>query len=126
MSYKADIISSNRELTTREKIKFTEIGDTQSIDSVCPSGGSIDIDIDTFVILQVHNDKAQNPDYKVCIVSDKGGNKYKTGSETFMETLTKLYEELKEADELDEGFVIKAYKKPSKNFSGEFITCTLA
>lgn len=126
MAYETKILTSNKEFTTREKIKILQMSDCVSLDTVIKSGDSVDVDVETFAIIDVHNDKAQNTDYKVCILIDREGSKYKTGSETFMDTMISLYTELKEANELDEGFTLKCFKKPSKNFSGEFITCTLA
>lgn len=124
--YKTEVISSSKELTIREKIKLCEVGDTVSLDTVVPKDGSFDVDVEMFAVIHVENDKSQSKEYDICVIEAKDGTKYKTGSESFINSLCELYDMLEAADELKNGFVIRAYKKPSKNFSGDFITCTLA
>ncbi len=124
--YKTEVLTSSKELTIREKIKLCEVGDTVSLDTVVPKDGSFDIDVEMFAVIHVENDKSQSKEYDICVIEAKDGTKYKTGSDSFINSLSELYDILEASDEIKNGFVIRAYKKQSKNFSGDFIACTLA
>ncbi len=58
------------------------------------------------------------------VVVDKDGNKYNTGSTSFMTALTDILDELAKAGETD--CTIEVYRKESKNYKGkDFITCSI-
>ena len=124
--YKSEIINSNREFTKREELKFKEVADCLSLDKVCNDDSSTLIEVDIFAVIHIENPTAKNPEYDVCVIVDKEGKKYKTGSQTFINSLLTIYGELKEAGELEEGLTISVFKKQSKNFDGKFINCCLA
>ena len=125
--YKAEIVESSKELTTREKIKFKDVSDAIKLDDETQAieGGKVLIDFDFYVRVHVHNEKSENTDYDVTIYVDKNGNKYISGSESLFNQFIDIYDEMTEADEED--FQIIVYRKPSKNRSGkDFLTCTIA
>lgn len=130
MSYKAEITYSSKELTKREAVKAKDLTDCIPLDKVLDEENpKAVINVDSFMFLHISNDLAKgNKEYDVCVVIDTEGNRYKTGSESFMRAIEEISTDLLEDDGTwgAEGLTIKAYKKDSKNFDGKFITCSLA
>ena len=55
---------------------------------------------------------------------DKAGNKFNTGSNSFITALEEIIDEMADAGE--ENIQIEVYRKPSKNYKGkDFITCSV-
>ena len=83
------------------------------------------ISIDYYVKLKIHNETSkERPDYENVVVVGKDGNKYYTGSSSFMTNLEEIYDEMTDAGETE--ITIEVYRKPSKNYNGkEFITCSV-
>ena len=123
--YKTEINYSFKELSPKEKIKMKTSNDFQSLDTLLDDAGqSIQLVVDNFVALNVHNDNSESKDYTKYIVIDDKGEKYSTGSESFFTTLSMIVDEMKAIDEGN--FEIRVFKKPSKNYQGRgFITCEL-
>lgn len=124
-AYEASIKESSKELTTREKIKLKDLSNSVNLDALTQQEGKVIIDVDFYVILSVHNEKSkERPDYENIVVVDKGGNKFNTGSESFIRALTDIMDELADAGETD--CTIEVYRKESKNYAGrDFITCSI-
>ena len=123
--YKATVVASNRELTTREKIKFKDFTDMTRLDEVVTEDQALLIDVDLYVTVQVHNEKNDPPDYDKYVIVDKNGTCYVTSSESLLTSISDIEDELK--DERDENFTIKIFKRPSKNYKGKFfLACSLA
>lgn len=121
MSYTAEIVKSNRELSKKEKVMYKNASDCKRLDDETTKSGSLVIAPVLWIELSVHNDKAKNPDYTQYIIVDKDGTSYLTGSENFYNNFTSIAEEME-----GEEFEVEVYRKPSKNFSGkEFLTCKL-
>lgn len=124
--YKVNISYASRELTAREKVKFKTTSDFISLDAATqenPEG--LNIDYDSHVVLDVHNERSEDKDYSRMLVIDKSGLIYATGSESFRENMEQIVEEMVDAGETE--IVIRAFRKPSKNRAGkDFITCELA
>lgn len=123
--YKVEIAHSTKELTVREKIRIKDLSNAIQLDDATQQEGNIVIDFDYYVILKVHNEFSKDDkDYNKYVIVDKGGNKFATGSESFMTTLKGIVDEMTDAGETD--FEIEVYRKDSKNYTGkQFLTCTI-
>ena len=124
-AYEATIKFSTKELAAREKIKLKDLSNSQNLDALTQAEGKVIINVDYYVILSIHNEKSkERPDYDNIVVVDKDGNKYNTGSVSFIAALTDIIDELTDAGETD--CTIEVYRKESKNYKGkDFITCSV-
>ena len=124
-AYEATIKFSTKELTAREKIKLKDLSNSQNLDALTQAEGKVIINVDYYVILGILNEKSkERPDYDNIVVVDKDGNKYNTGSTSFIAALTDILDELTDAGETD--CTIEVYRKESKNYKGkDFITCSV-
>lgn len=125
--YKAKVADSSRELTAKEKIMLKDISNAISLDELTQeaqfNNEGVRLNIDYYVTIDVHNDKADDKDYQQFILVDKEGKKYYTGSTSFINNFIDIFEELTEAGE---EVTIEIYRKESKNYKGkEFITCSV-
>ena len=123
--YKVEIAHSTKDLTVREKIRIKDLSNVIQLDDATQQEGNIVIDFDYYVILKVHNEFSKDDkDYNKYVIVDKSGNKFVTGSESFMTSLEEIVDEMAEAGETD--FEIEVYRKDSKNYTGkQFLTCTI-
>lgn len=123
--YKVEIAHSTKELTVREKIRIKDLSNDIQLDDATQQEGNIVIDFDYYVILKVHNEFSKDDkDYNKYVIVDKSGNKFVTGSESFMTSLEGIVDEMADAGETD--FEIEVYRKDSKNYTGkQFLTCTI-
>lgn len=123
--YKVEIAHSTKELTVREKIRIKDLSNAIQLDDATQQEGNVVIDFDYYVILNVHNEFSKDDkDYNKYVIVDKGGNKFVTGSESFMTSLEGIVDEMADAGETD--FEIEVYRKDSKNYTGkQFLTCTI-
>lgn len=127
--YKATIVESSKVLTIKEKIKFKNITNAVSIDELSTEKEFNDekfiIDVDGYVVIEIHNEKSDDKDYANYLIIDKDGTVYKTGSESFFTQFKDMYTEMEEAGEIDD-FSIAVIRRPSKNYSGKsFLTCQI-
>lgn len=123
--YKVTIREASKELTAKERISIKDTSNAESIDAITAEQGKFIIDYAYHVVLDVHNEKSDNPDYTKVIVVDKGGNKFVTGSESFLSAVTEIVTEMTDAGEGD-NIQLECYRKESKNYKGKtFITCSL-
>lgn len=125
--YKSKVADSSRELTAKEKIMLKDTSNAFSLDELTQeaqfNNEKLILNIDSYVTIDVHNDKADDIDYQQFILVDKDGKKYYTGSTTFINNFIDIFEELTEAGE---EVTIEIYRKESKNYKGkEFITCSV-
>ncbi len=125
--YKAKVCESSRELTAKEKIMLKDTSNAISLDEMTQeaqfNNEKVILNIDYYVTIDVHNDKADDKDYQQFILVDKDGKKYYTGSTSFINNFIDIFEELTEAGE---EVTIEIYRKESKNYKGkEFITCSV-
>lgn len=124
-NYKATISYCSKELDARERIRTKDVSDAIKLDQATQDVPSIDIAVDYYAVLDIHNEKSDSTDYKNYLVVDKEGKKYVTGSESFYKSFIDIVEEL--ADDGITDFTIKVYRHDSKNYAGkQFITCSLA
>lgn len=123
--YSVKIRETSKELSAKERIAIKDTSNAISIDEVTATEGSIVIQYDFHVILDVHNEKSDNKDYTKIVVMDKGGTKYVTGSESFRTALSDIVDEMVDAGEGD-NITIQVYRKDSKNYKGkQFITASI-
>lgn len=125
--YKVKVCEASRELTAKEKIMIKDTSNAISLDAMTQEAQFINekvvLNIDYYVTIDVHNDKADDKDYQQFILVDKDGKKYYTGSTSFINNFIDIFEELTEAGE---EVTIEIYRKESKNYKGkEFITCSV-
>lgn len=124
-AYEVAIKESSKELTTKEKIRIKDLSNSTNLDALTQEQDSVIIDYDYHVILAIHNEKSKDrPDYENVVVVDKAGNKFNTGSNSFITALEEIIAEMAEAGETE--IQIEVYRKPSKNYKGkDFITCSV-
>lgn len=125
-NYKVTISYCSKELSAVEKIKLKDLSDATKLDAVTKTEDNLLINPAYYAIVDVHNEKSEDKDYKNYVIVDKNGTKYYTGSQSFWSSFTNIMDELTSAG-VDEDITLKAYRLPSKNREGkEFITCSLA
>lgn len=122
--YTSKIVNSSRELTPKERVMYKERGNANSIDALCDNGNTLTISPALFVELAVHNEKSKdNKDYNALILVDAEGNRYVTGSSSFMTAFFDIWDEMYDCDE---EWGIVCYKLDSKNYKGkQFLTCSV-
>lgn len=126
--YNTKIVSSSRDLTTKERIVLKDFNDCVGLDTVVSNENGIILDPDVIVEVQVHNERARDDkDYTTIIILDKDGTKYSTSSNSLRDSISDIMEELKElSDDEKDDLKIKVFKKPSKNYQGKyFMTATV-
>ena len=76
-----------------------------------------------YVVLDIHNEKSDDVDYKNYLIVDGNGDKYVTGSASFMNSFLDIYKEMKDETE---PWSIQLNLLPSKNYKDkEILTCSL-
>ena len=121
--YKVTIKESSKELTARERIMFKDTTNAVKLDEAANGEERLIITPAAYVILNIHNEKSDNVDYENYIIVDKDGNKYVTGSGSFISAFMEIWEEMKDEDE---EYSIEVYKMDSKNYKGkQFLTCSI-
>lgn len=119
--YKVTVVEASVELTKKDKIRITDTTDTIAMDKATQDGELI-IDPAFWAVLEVHNEKSQDKDYRNFIIADKNGLKFRTGSESFWTAFRSIWDELKDEDD----WQVKVYRLPSRNRQGkDFLTCSL-
>lgn len=122
MAYSVSIKEASRELSAKERIMLKDTTSAVKLDQATQAE-DIHISVDSYAILNIHNDKATPTDYENYIMLDRNGTKYVTGSQSFWNAFMDIFTEMK--DEPEE-WSIRVYRRPSKNYSGkDFITCAI-
>lgn len=120
--YNVIIVKASKELSHKERVRMKDTTNALSLDEVTQDGPVL-IDLDFYAVLNVHNEKSESIDYTVCILVDKAGTKYRTGSPSF---LTALDEIMVDMADCDEPWQLEVSRRPSKNYKGkEFLTCSV-
>lgn len=120
--YSVSIKESSRELTAKQRIALKDTTTAIKLDEATQVEPVI-INVDMYAILDIHNEKSENPDYENYIVVDKNGTKYVTGSASFWSSFIDIFTEMEGEDE---AWTLKVYRVPSKNYKGkDFITCSI-
>lgn len=121
--YKATVKEASWEMSSREKLRYTDFTDVIQIDEATQAGGII-IDVDKWAVINVHNEKSDTVDYVKYVIIDKDDQVYVTGSESFWNSFKQIYEVMSEEGETV--YSIKVYRRESKNYKGkDFLTCRI-
>lgn len=121
--YTSEIIESMIALTGKEKVRYKDLTASKKLDEEVAVDASLIVNLANYIIVKVHNPKADNPDYNVCIIVDKNGTSYYTSSDTFERALKDV---VKAMEGETEEWGIEVVKKPSNNYKGKFfLTCTV-
>lgn len=122
-NYSVSIIEATKELTSKEKIMMKDTADALKLDELTEGGNSVLINPADYVILSVHNEKSDNKDYEQLLILGNDGNKYITGSVSFIDTFKGIFSEMSDCNE---EWGVKVFKLPSKNYKGKyFLTCSV-
>lgn len=120
--YEVKIVETSKELSAKERIQLKDTTDAIKLDKATRVD-SVEIDVDYYAELSIHNDKADDKDYANYVIVDKSGDRYVTGSPSFWSAFRNIFDEM--ATE-SEPWKLKVYRMPSKNREGkDFITCSL-
>ena len=122
--YSVKLKYASRELTPRERIMVKDTANAIKLDSACNEIGGINITVDYYAVLEIHNEKSKDrKDYENYLIMSKNGDKYVTGSPSFWNAFTQIADEME--GETDE-WAINVYKLDSKNYKDkQFLTCSL-
>ena len=127
-NYSAVIAETNMELTARERIMFKDTQNAVSLmdmakDAKANDAKAIVEDIKGYVVLDIHNEKSEDIDYKNYLIVDREGNKYVTGSSSFFSAFKAIFDEMVNETE---PWSIELNLLDSKNYKGkEILTCSL-
>lgn len=123
--YSVKVVDSSKELTKKEQVMFKDLSDALNLSEfIDEHDGAVMIDVESWVELAVHNEKAkdgQNKDYANYVVVDKNGTRYYTGSESFWSSFNDIWCDMNDSTE---EWSLKVYKKQSKG-KKDFITCSV-
>lgn len=121
--YKVSISEVSKELTARERIMLKDTSNAVKLDEAAKGDTPLVITPAAYAVLDIHNEKSDNVDYKNYIIMDASGTKYVTGSPSFWNSFIEIWEEM--ANESEE-YSIEVYKMDSKNYKGkQFLTCSI-
>ena len=126
--YRVSVKESSRDLTARERIRYKNSAgaiklDEAISDSDFDGNGKVIIAPVAYVVLDIHNDKSDPPDYNNYVIIDKDDNTYVTGSSSFWKQFKSIWDEMSGENEAWE---IEVFKVDSKNYKGKkFITCNI-
>lgn len=121
--YEVKVNSCSKELTGKERVAIKDISNAVKLDTVVTPTERVEIIPDFTAILDVHNENAENKDYRIFVIVDKNGTKYITSSNSFISSFNGIAEEM--VNETEE-WGIEVHKIESKNFKGRyFLTCSI-
>lgn len=121
--YKAEINTSSKEFTAKERIMMKDFSDAEQFDDIIDTTPLI-ITPESWAEIAVHNENSKNDkDYMKYVIIDKDGRKYITGSNSFWDSFMDIWGDMCGEDE---DWAIKVYKKKSNNYAGKcFLTCSI-
>ena len=122
--YKANITFASKELTGKEKVMLKDLTNAVSLDDATDGNAPLVVDLDYYALIHIHNERSEkNKEYDVCVIVDKSGTKYRTGSKSFRTSLEEIVEDMADTGE---EWSLSVYRMPSKNYKGKsFITCSV-
>lgn len=124
-NYSVKVVETSKELTKKETVMFKDLSDAVNLSEfIDEHGGAVMVDVESWVILDIHNEKAkdgQDKDYTNYVVVDKNGTRYYTGSESFWSSFNDIWCDMSDSTE---EWSLKVYKKQSKG-KKDFITCSV-
>ena len=121
--YSVKVVEASRQLTAKERIAVKDFGLAAHLDEAVTETALV-IKVKDYVVLQVHNEKADNREYVKYLLIDDNGERYITGSEPFWSTFKDIWDEISVEPDVD--WSLKVYRQESKNYKGKhFLTCTI-
>ena len=116
------IKETTAQLDARMRVKLKDTTNAIKLDEVANSETPFVIEPTDYAVLNVHNEKSENPDYELYLIIDKDGTKYVTGSPSFWSAFMSIFNEMKD----EKNWEIEVYKRDSKNYKGkQFLTCSI-
>lgn len=120
--YSVKITKCSKDLTHKERVQLKDTTNAISMDDLTKDG-PVALDVAFYAFLEIHNERSESVDYSVCVLVDKAGAKYRTGSPSFMSALDDIMADM---DGCDEPWQLEVSRQPSKNYKGkEFLTCSV-
>ena len=120
--YSVKIQHASKNLSAKERVAIKDTTNAIPLDEATQQGKVV-IEPEFYVELSVHNEKSEDKDYTKFVVVDKSGNKYVTGSESFITAFKDILDEMADSEE---EYGVEVYRMPSKNYKGkEFLTCSI-
>lgn len=120
--YSVKIVEASKQLSAKEKLQLIDTTDAIKLDKATQVE-PVNINVDYYAELSIHNEKADDKDYANYVIVDKSGERYVTGSPSFWSAFVNIFEVMEESDE---EWTLKVYRMPSKNREGkDFITCSV-
>lgn len=116
--YEVKVKECSKQLSIKEKISLKNTEKYIKLDNATKVE-PVDIDLDWFATLDIHNEKSENKDYQVYVLIDKSGQGYMTGSPSFYRSFMDIYEEMSAAEGETEPWKIRVSRRPSKNREGK-------
>ena len=126
-NYSVNITEASKELKARDKIRYKDFPSCISIDASIPDDRDPGLTINpaAYAIADVHNEMAENKDYRNFIIEDSDGNLYVTSSAGAFQRFQEIFDTMRE-DAPDENYTVTFYKRPSSKYKGKFmIMCKL-
>ena len=71
--YSVEIAESSKELSAKERIKLKDTSDAIKLDEITATEKEVLITPVAYAILNIHNEKSDNNDYKNYIIEDEDG-----------------------------------------------------
>ena len=117
------IKETSAELDARKRVMLKDTTNAIKLDEVASADNLVVITPADYAILSVHNEKSDNKDYELYLIIDKNGAKYVTGSPSFWNAFSDIWDELHGEDE---EWRVEVYKRDSKSYKGkQFLTCSI-
>ena len=124
-TYTATVAFSSKELSALEKVKIKDVKRAIRLD-VATANESITIAPAYYAVIDIHNEKSDDKDYKNYVIVDINGERYVTGSNSFFNAFVDIFAEVEELIDDGEAVEFEIYQLPSKNYSGKkFLSCSL-
>ena len=121
--FSVTIKEASKELSKKEMVKLKDLTECGRLDELSQSLEELTFKPVAYVILSIHNEKAQDKDYENYVIIDDEGNRYVTGSTSFWRAFVDIFSDMQDCDE---DWSIKVGRRKSKNYVGkEFLTCTV-
>ena len=115
MPYTATIREASFELSARDRLRFKDMSNSASLDELTNEAEFIIHNPKGYVVVDIHNDAADTPDYTKFIVIDDNGASFSTGSDSFIRSFVDIFNEMQGEGEYD----IVVSKHESKNYKGK-------
>lgn len=121
--YTVEIINASHELSKREKVMLKDTSNATKFDDVVTSEQPITITPTGWVKLAIHNPKGERKDFENLVITTYEGEKFVTGSPTFIEKFLDIWDDMYDPNE---DFQLEVFKRDSKNYKGkQFLSCAV-